>query len=458
MRQGDDNKQFPTFLVIGADPYDVDWLRRNLSEHPQVHVAPAEIAFFSHRKRLRALGRDWYAAQFHPAANETTIGEATVQYMLQRNSPALVAKRIANTLPDVKLIAVLRNPIDRLLLEWQSRVLAGQVDEETLFERLDEDDPLNDPLGLVANGLYAALLRQYVRTFGDRLLVVTHEEIRDDPRAVYEQVLRHLGADASYVPARVATVNSPEPQRSSIAEEQLARLRACFNGDVAHLERMLGREFEQWPEFVRPRIVLWTGEWQLPRNWERASAWVGQLIANTGRDQFGVPTPCAAWDVAHLLEHMVVDLRLAVETLAGAPLEWDSDIVREPARAFESVSGRFLEAVADVERFRNEVTVDGEVVSGHFFAYARYMNQILHGWDLAVATGQDAEIPREILATMERVARPFLEAMPRRPEIIGPPFEPPADATATEVFIALAGRDPLRWRSGDDARTAADAR
>src|SRR5690348_7876706 len=103
----------PTFLIIGAQKSATRWLRYNLGLHPDVYAAETEIQFFNDGKRFNELGTDWYRAQFAPAGDATYVGEATPGYMFWRHRPAVVSDRIHSVVPDVRLIAILRNPIDR---------------------------------------------------------------------------------------------------------------------------------------------------------------------------------------------------------------------------------------------------------------------------------------------------------------------------------------------------------
>src|ERR687892_2927024 len=134
----------PTFLIIGAQKSATRWLRYNLGLHPEVYVAPVELEFFNKKSRFRK-GVGWYRKQFagralrdiHPSQTrrrkrrvwrparvwwldrklgwegQPIVGEATPGYMMWRHDARAVARRIKKIAPDVRLIAVLRNPVDR---------------------------------------------------------------------------------------------------------------------------------------------------------------------------------------------------------------------------------------------------------------------------------------------------------------------------------------------------------
>ena len=106
-------RALPTFVIIGAQKSATRWLRTNLGEHPDIFAARSEMHFWNNGHRVRKLGIEHYAEQFEGWRGERIVGEATPGYMIWRHHPALVAQRIDEHLPDVRLIAILRNPIDR---------------------------------------------------------------------------------------------------------------------------------------------------------------------------------------------------------------------------------------------------------------------------------------------------------------------------------------------------------
>src|SRR4051812_38372679 len=104
---------FPTFVIIGAQKSATRWLRINLGQHPEIFTAESEIHFWNNGHRVEKLGLDWYREQFEGWNGERIVGEATPGYMFWRHGPETVARRIKDHHPDVKVIAILRNPVDR---------------------------------------------------------------------------------------------------------------------------------------------------------------------------------------------------------------------------------------------------------------------------------------------------------------------------------------------------------
>jgi hypothetical protein len=238
----------PTFLIIGAQKSATRWLRLNLGEHPDIYAAPTELSFFNNGKRFAARGPEGYAALF-ATTTETFVGEATPGYMMWRHRPAVVSERMRQTVPDVRLVAILRNPIDRAQSALVHHVHGGRLEPGArLLEVVRRTPPEKDKLGLVAGGWYAKSLAPYYDRFGDQLLVLLHDDARRDPRATYEDALAHIGAPLGFVPPGLVEVRFSRQSDTTDAPTAAERLELFeyFRADVAELEQRLGRDLTMW--------------------------------------------------------------------------------------------------------------------------------------------------------------------------------------------------------------------
>jgi sulfotransferase family protein len=244
----------PTFVIVGAQKSATRWLRLNLGLHPDVFAATAELEFFNNGDRYREQGTDWYREQFAGWQGEAIVGEATPGYMFWRHRPAVVAERMAETLPDVRLIATLRNPIDRAQSAMVHHIEGGSLaGNSVLVDLVKQTPPDRDPLGIIAGGWYAASLEPYRARFGDQLLIVLHDDVDDDPRGVYDTALVHIGAAPDFVPPEFDRVRfshqvrpSAEPGRRPLALDERRELWGYFADDVEKLEKMTGRDLSLW--------------------------------------------------------------------------------------------------------------------------------------------------------------------------------------------------------------------
>ncbi len=255
MAAGTDARELPlpTFLVIGAQKSATRWLRLNLGLHPDVFSAAREIEFFNSSEHFDRLGTDWYREQFAGWDGEPYVGEATPGYMFWRHRPANIVERIAQVIPDVRLIAILRNPVDRAQSGLIHHMQSGALPRGTnLLEYVRSVDPERDKFGIISGGWYARSLQPFQARFEDQLLVLLHDDADDDPRGVYDHALKHIGAPADFVPAELERVRFSYQQRPGAAIdnqmplEERRQLYAYFADDIAELERMIGRDLSLW--------------------------------------------------------------------------------------------------------------------------------------------------------------------------------------------------------------------
>jgi hypothetical protein len=258
-RAGADAPAFPlpTFLIIGAQKSATRWLRLNLGGHPDVFAAPRELEFFNSGERFKTEGVSWYRAQFEGWAGEPFVGEATPGYMFWRHHPDVMAERIQEVVPDARLIAILRNPVDRAQSALIHHVAFKALPPDTdLLEFVRRTPPERDRLGIVVGGWYGASLEPFQERFGDQLLVLLHDDCDEDPRGVYDRALRHLGAAPNFVPPELERVRfSNRDAAAGGAEGRAAReltleerreIYEFFAADISKLKRMLGRDLSLW--------------------------------------------------------------------------------------------------------------------------------------------------------------------------------------------------------------------
>jgi len=172
----------PTFLFIGADRCGSKSLHNMFRQHPDCYVPPIADPYFFDKNYDRGL--DWYLKLFENApATAQAIGEFSHDYI---HSPA-AAERIARDLPDVKLMATLRHPVDRTFSSYASAHSAGVI--RVPFEQALQDVPM-----LIDNSLYADKLEAYFEYFGrDRIEILFFDDLSDNPVKFGKQAFQFLG-------------------------------------------------------------------------------------------------------------------------------------------------------------------------------------------------------------------------------------------------------------------------
>lgn len=246
-------RALPDFLIVGAQRAGSSSLFAYVCAHPGVtEPTHKEIHFFDNNW-FRGLG--WYRRYFPLRARMggRITGEASPYYLFH---PA-VPERVAETLPEVRLIAVLRDPVERAYSAYQ---LARRQGHETLEfeealahedERLagEEERILADPsylsgphrwLSYRARGLYAGQLERWYERFPrEQLLVVRSEDLFAHPEATLQTVFEFIGLEP-WSAAEYPALN--QRPYSGMSDEARASLAAAYAEPNRRLEALLGRE------------------------------------------------------------------------------------------------------------------------------------------------------------------------------------------------------------------------
>jgi hypothetical protein len=198
----------PTFIVIGAAKSGTTSLCEYLGMHPQVFVStPKEPQFFPLEFNW-GRGVDWYAEHFAGGSGARAIGEGSTTYTRYPYSRG-VPGRMQALLPDVRLIYLVRHPIERMISEYQQHIWHGW-EQERSAERALRGNPFYTDISR-----YATQIEQYLKVFRrDRVLVITSEALRDDRQNLMRDLLRFIGVDPE---AEIAdldrTFNTTEDKR-----------------------------------------------------------------------------------------------------------------------------------------------------------------------------------------------------------------------------------------------------
>lgn len=186
-------------------------------------------------------------------------------------------------------------------------------------------------------------------------------------------------------------------------------------------------------------------------SFDRAIASTAEIVKGTTASQLGAPTPCAEWDVRALLNHVIGTLWLADGLFADQEPRYlmvpgglpSADLAgHDPVAAYaEASSSALASAGAGDALTRVHVTPLGEM-PGPALAGFTTLDILMHGWDLAKATGQPADLDGRLAAHVLQFAEQTLAAPESRASRIGPPIAVAADAPVTERLAAFLGRQP----------------
>lgn len=262
-----DRRALPDFLIIGTKRGGTTSLWRYLLQHPLVpRLFPAWNTKTSHYfEENWSRGEAWYRSHF-PTDRQRAwlqrrrgapprVGEAAPLYMFH----PLVAERVAKLMPNVKLIVLLRDPVERAYSHWKERRTEGteplsfaealEAEEERTAgerEKLIADPYYHsnayDWYTYRARGRYLEHLEPWLELFDrDQLLIVPSETFYRDPAKVYAQVLDHIDLPAYRLPSYDVFNDRPSEGMDSKVRAELVSYFRPYN---EALERRLGMTFD----------------------------------------------------------------------------------------------------------------------------------------------------------------------------------------------------------------------
>lgn len=178
-----------------------------------------------------------------------------------------------------------------------------------------------------------------------------------------------------------------------------------------------------------------------------SAAEAARVAAAVTDEQLSGATPCPDYDTRTLINHWVAYTGLGMELRARKEAYPDDlaerDFTAEPgwADAYAAQLKRSAAAWADPAAWEGEVDMGGMSMPTEAVAGMLFLELVLHGWDVAKATGQEFRADEKSAALLLAVVREQAE-MFRRYKGFAEPVEPPAGAGDFELAVALSGRDP----------------
>ena len=177
----------------------------------------------------------------------------------------------------------------------------------------------------------------------------------------------------------------------------------------------------------------------------RALDATGRVVGGIPADRWHEATPCPEWDTRALVNHLVSGNWWAAELAAGGTIEGvgsrlDGDVLgSDPAAAYADSAAAAVAVFGRPGALDAPCAVSYGPVPGSVYAGHRFIDVLVHGWDLAVATGQDASLDADLMDACRQVIEPQADAF-RGAGALGPEVEVAADASAQARFLALLGR------------------
>jgi hypothetical protein len=297
-------RNLPNFLVLGTAKAGTSSLYTYLKQHPEVYLSPTtELNFFAHEGgNLNFRGpRDvefiWddslvanfedYCKQFAGVDRETAIGEVSTHNLYFSQAPGLIKRYV----PKAKMIAILRNPVERAFSAFSHMVRDGREQTKDFRDALAREPARirdNWEWHYKTMGFYGAQLRRYFEIFDrEQIRVYIYDDFLERPLELVQDLFRFIGVDSDFVPdmsvkqnvsvmprsrqlvdlmmsenpIRLAARNLVPASmrshvRSFVLRHNVKRLRLdpairreltdIFLDDIRLIERLLDRDLSQW--------------------------------------------------------------------------------------------------------------------------------------------------------------------------------------------------------------------
>jgi hypothetical protein len=269
----------PDFIHAGTTKAASSWLYNALSEHPEVSMAKvSDLNFFNvsyHRQQ------EWYAKKFDDQNDEKVVGEVSPGYLQH----PWTAERIAETVPDAKILFCLRNPVDRAYSHWWHSYSNKYVTYE--FEEIFEKyAPYHH---WVMPGFYDHHLSRFYEEFPeDQIEVFLFDDLVEDDEEFLREYFSAIGVDSDFRPSVLDTkentadatgnytyvrvrnwirenapskvkntlkifwdpvrgvVESADEYNEGMDEDIQRQLERVYQGDITNLSSRIGRDLSHW--------------------------------------------------------------------------------------------------------------------------------------------------------------------------------------------------------------------
>jgi hypothetical protein len=189
----------PTFLVIGAMKGGTTTLYEHLRRHPQVFMPSRKEPRFFFPTENWERGVPWYERFFEDATDQVAVGEASVGYTAYPRDRD-VPLRIRTVLPEVRLIYLVRHPVDRMISHVWMDIRSGTADPSRSVEEL-----LLRSSRYLDVSRYSMQIERYLVHFARRrLLVVRSEDLRTHRKETLDCIFEFIGVNPALIPLDVA--------------------------------------------------------------------------------------------------------------------------------------------------------------------------------------------------------------------------------------------------------------
>lgn len=238
------------FIVAGAQKSGTSALHYFLKKHPQIALPDRqEMHFFDDEENFaQPIDYELLHRHFPSVARSTMTGEVTPSYLYWK--PA--TERIWNYNPQIKLIVLLRNPVDRAFAHWNMQRFKGREPLDFLDALKEEPRRITDPLAIesrrfayIDRGFYSEQLERVFKFFPRaQVKIVKFEHFHDRKQEMLDSIFEFLGVR----PLRGVRDKDRNvvPYERAMTPNERKYLIEVFSAEIAKLEQMLGWDLADW--------------------------------------------------------------------------------------------------------------------------------------------------------------------------------------------------------------------
>jgi len=252
----------PNFFLAGAPKAGTTSLTRYLGQHPEIFVSAikephffaseiraARFAAAEHRTAAGIISeRGAYEALFRDAGSAKAVGDASVCYLWS----ATAAANIAATIPQARILLVLRDPADRAFSQYVQGVAKKYIHcdlRDHISASLKETDGLfRITYPFLQLGEYASQIRRFQQHFpAAQIHIRLYEDFQRDPHVFLHEVFEFLGVDSGFAPnfsQRAHVYAERESLTLSAADRRW--LVEYYREGILELQELVGRDLSAW--------------------------------------------------------------------------------------------------------------------------------------------------------------------------------------------------------------------
>ena len=246
------NNQLVNFLICGTQKGGTTALDSYLRQHPNICMAnEKEVHFFDNDEYFESHPPNYstYHSAFTPLEYHEVVGETTPIYMYWKNSP----QRIFQYNPKMKLILLLRNPIERAYSHWNMERKRGNEKRPFLAALEHEKSLDNNPsrtqhriISYIDRGYYTRQITTIKKYFpNNQILILSSHKLKQNPKSTLMQVYRFIGVPEFFSFNYTETVHSI-PYDTPLSEIEKKYLLNLFREEIHKLEALLGWNCSEW--------------------------------------------------------------------------------------------------------------------------------------------------------------------------------------------------------------------